>query len=311
MIDYNKLQTRVASGRFTFPVVALVCLLLWLFTSSGWQEGVSMLACVLVAYLLTELNTTFTLIRTRTTLHVCCYICLLTLCLFLHPLHTDTFVPLLFLLAIFQIFGGYEAPQASVHAFHCFFFIGLGSFLFPQLVWYAPLFYLGMYSFRSLSLRSLLAGIVGLATPYWFLFGYALYADRLEVYSRPLQEMIAFAPISYGRLEAEQLVFGGIIVLFSVVSSICYLHTAYLDKVRTRLFLLFLVGVEVWSCLLGVLQPQHFNVLMQIQILICSIFMAHLFALNRSRFAGIFFIVTFVILIVWTVYNVWMQLFNF
>lgn len=311
MMDYSKLQARVASGRFTFPVVALVCLLLWLFTSGGWQEGVSMLACVLVAYLLTELNTTFTLIRTRTTLHVSCYISLLTLCLFLHPLHTDTFVPLLFLLAIFQLFGGYEAPQAPVHAFHCFFFIGLGSFLFPQLVCFVPLFYIGMNTFRSLSFRSFFAGIIGLTTPYWFLFGYALYADRMETFCRPLQELIAFAPIRYGILDAEQLVFGGIIVLLSAVSSIHYLNTSYLDKVRTRLFLLFLVGVEVWNCLLGVLQPQHFNVLMQIQILICSILTAHLFALSRSRFTGIFFMVTFVILIVWSVYNVWMQLFNF
>lgn len=310
-MDYNKLQTRVASGKFTFPVVAFVCLLLWIFTSGGWQEGVSMLACALVAYLLTELNTTFTLIRTRTTLHVSSYIFLLTLCLFLHPLHTDTFVPLLFLLAIFQLFGSYEAPQAPVHIFHCFLFIGLGSLLFPKLVCFVPLFLVGMGSFRSLSPRSFFAGIIGLSTPYWFLFGYALYTDRMEAFCRPLQEMIAFAPIRYGILDAEQLVFGGIIVLFSAVSSICYLHTSYLDKVRTRLFLLFLVSVEVWNCLLGVLQPQHFNVLMQIQILIGSIFMAHLFALSRTRFAGIFFMVTFVVLIVWTVYNVWMQLFNF
>lgn len=270
-----------------------------------------MLVCTLVAYLLTELNTTFTLIRTRTTLHISLYICLFTLCLFLHPFRAETFVPLLFLLAIFQLYGGYETPQAPMHAFHCLFFIGLGSLLFPRLAWFVPLFYVGMNSFRSLSLRSFFAGIIGLATPYWFLFGYALYADRMDLFLRPLQEAVSFTPICYGELETEQLVFGGIIVFLSAVSSIYYFNTAYQDKVRTRLFLLFLVGVEVWNCLLGALQPRHFDVWLQIQILVCSIFMAHLFALNRSRFAGIFFMVTFVILIVWTVYNVWMQLFNF
>lgn len=310
MANYNKFQTDVASGRLTLPVIILVCLLLWALTSTCWQEFISLLACAITAYLLIEINTTFTLIRTRTTLHVCFYVFLTTACTFLHPLQPITFVPLFFLMALFQLFGSYESPQAAGNIFHSFFFIGLGSLLFPQLLYFIPLFYLGMISFRSLSPKSFFAGIIGLTVPYWFFFGYTFYSDKMILLYRPLQEMIRFQPISYHNLGLEQLVSGGVITLISLVSSIHYFNISYLDKVRTRIFLSFLIAVEAWIYLLGILQPQHFNVLLQIQIIASSILTGHLFTLTRNRFTGIFFIVTFVILIALTIFNLWMQFFN-
>lgn len=310
MTNYNKFQTDIASGRFTLPGVILLCLLLWLVTSTQWQEAISLLACAATAYLLIEINTTFTLIRTRTTLHVCFYVFLTTVCIFLHPLQQNTFAPLFFLIALFQLFHSYESPQAAGNIFHSFFFIGLGSLLLPQLLYFIPLFYLGMISFRSLSLKSFFAGIMGLTVPYWFFFGYTFYCDKMTLLYRPLQEVIRFQPISYHNLGLEQLVSGGAVTLISLICSIHYFNISYLDKVRTRIFLSFLVAVEAWIYLLGILQPQHFNVLLQIQIIAGSILAGHLFTLTRNRFTGIFFIVTFVILIALTIFNLWMQFFN-
>lgn len=310
MANYNKFQKDVAAGRFTLPAVILVCLLLWIATATEWQEAISLLTCALTAYLLIEINTAFTLIRTRTTLHVCFYIFLTTACLFLHPLQQATFVPLCFLIALSQLFRSYESAQAAGSIFHAFFFIGVGSLLFPQLLYFVPLFYLGMISFRSLSAKSFFAGIIGLTVPYWFFFGYTFYYDKLELFYRPLLQIIRFQPISYHNLGLEQLVSCGVITLISLVSSVHYFNVSYLDKVRTRIFLFFLISLEVWTYLLGVLQPQHFNVLLQIQVITGSILAGHLFTLTRNRFTGIFFIITFVILIALTIYNLWMQFFN-
>ena len=84
MAGYDKFQTDMAKGRFTFPVAILICLLLRIITGNEWQDVINLLVCALTAYLLIEINTAFTLIRTRSTLHVSFYIFLSTTCLFLH-----------------------------------------------------------------------------------------------------------------------------------------------------------------------------------------------------------------------------------
>lgn len=98
--------------------------------------------------------------------------------------------------------------------------------------------------------------------------------------------------------------------MISLTCSVHYFIVSYLDKTRTRLFLSFLIAVEAWIYALGLLQPQHFNVLLQLQIIMMSILTGHLFTLTRNRFSGIFFIITFVTLITLAIYNLWMQFFN-
>ena len=300
----------MAKGRFTFPVAILICLLLRIITGNEWQDVINLLVCALTAYLLIEINTAFTLIRTRSTLHVSFYVFLSTACLFLHSFQYAVFAPLTFLIAISQLFSSYESPYPAGSIFHAFFFIGLGSLLFPQLLYFVPLFYLGMISFRSLSLKSFFAGLTGLCVPYWLFFGYAFYYDKMNLFYHPLQELIHFQPISYGILGMDRIISCGIITLISLVSSVHYFHVSYLDKVRTRIFLFFLIAVEAWIYLLGILQPQHFDILLQMQVIVGSILTGHLFTLTHNRFTGIFFITTFVLLIVQTIYNLWMQFFN-
>lgn len=110
MAGYDKFQIDMAKGRFTFPAAILICLLLRIITGNEWQDAINLLVCALTAYLLIEVNTTFTLIRTRSTLHVSFYVFLSTACLFLHSFQYAVFVPLAFLIAISQLFSSYESP---------------------------------------------------------------------------------------------------------------------------------------------------------------------------------------------------------
>lgn len=310
MAGYDKFQTDMAKGRFTFPVAILLCLFLRIITGNEWQDVINLSVCALTAYLLIEVNTAFTLIRTRSTLHVSFYVFLSTACLFLHSFRYTVFVPPAFLIAIYQLFDSYESPHPEGSIFHAFFFIGLGSLLFPQLLYFVPLFYSGMIGFRSLSLKSFFAGLIGLSVPYWLFFGYTFCYDKMNLFYHPLQELVHFQPIRYGTLGADRILSGGIITLISLVGSVHYFHVSYLDKVRTRIFLSFLITVEVWIYSIGILQPQHFDILLQMQLIVGSVLTGHLFTLTHNRFTGIFFIITFVLLLVLTIYNLWMQFFN-
>ena len=69
-----------------------------------------------------EINTAFTLIRTRTMLHVSLFGFIISACMFLHPFHISNLVPPAFIIALFQLFRSYESGQASGNIFHSFFF---------------------------------------------------------------------------------------------------------------------------------------------------------------------------------------------
>jgi hypothetical protein len=103
----------------------------------------------------------------------------------------------------------------------------------------------------------------------------------------------------------------GIIALLLVIGSIHYWQVAYMDKTRIRIYHFFLSFVGLFALLFCVLQPLFLHELMQIQLICASFLMGHLFTLTRNRFSGILFIVTFVVLILLSLYNLWMQFFSF
>lgn len=113
----------MAKGRFTFPVAILICLLLRIITGNEWQDVINLLVCALTAYLLIEINTAFTLIRTRSTLHVSFYVFLvhylpvsafLPVCRFCATHFSDRYFPIIQQLRI-SLSGGKYIPRFLFH----------------------------------------------------------------------------------------------------------------------------------------------------------------------------------------------------
>ena len=152
----NRLQLDIPTGRFTLPVVILVCLVLWGMGFSEWSDLGTWGITAFCGYLMIEMNTTFTLIRTRTTLPACIYWYLMSVFFFLHPFEWSNLAPLAFLLSIYNLFVGYESNKAPIHVFHSFLFIGLGSLAFPKLIYFTPLLIISTITFRAMNAKSFL-----------------------------------------------------------------------------------------------------------------------------------------------------------
>ncbi len=309
-MNINRFQIQVATGRFTLPVVILICLLLYGISFQEWNNLASIGIITIVGYLLIEINTAFTLIRTRTTLPVCIYWFLASSLFFLHPFEWKNLIPLTLVLSIFNLFKSYESNRASTSIFHTFFFISLGSLMFPPMIYFVPIFFFSMIPFRALDTKSFWAHLIGLLTPYWFLFGYAFYFDRIALFTAPFKKMIQFSPISFSHISLFEGISWGIITFTLVISCIHYWHVSYMDKTRIRQYFYFLSIIGLWITALSVLQPSFFHTWIQIQLIPTAFLMAHLFTLTRNRFSGIFFIVTFVAYISLMLLNLWMLFFN-
>ena len=310
-MNLNRFQIQVATGRLTLPVVILICLLLWGITLQEWKDCIYLAITAIIGYLMIEINTAFTLIRTRTTMPVCIFWMLATSLFFLHPFEWKNLVPLAFLLSVYQLFRSYESSSPAIPIYHAFFFISLGSLVFPPFIYFSPILWGSMIPFRSLSGKSLLASLLGIITPYWFLFGYCFYFDQIPLFLAPLQEMILFYPIDYGYLTISEIASWGTITLLLIISGFHYWQMSYMDKTRTRIYHSFLVIVGLYVTLWSILQPNYMRELMVIELICASFLSGHLFTLTRNRFSGILFIVTFITIILLTIFNLWMLFFNF
>ena len=310
MRDIIHIQIHVATGRFTLPVTAILCLALWAVAASGWNHWLSLCICAAVGYLMIEANTAFTLIPVRTALPVCiCCFLWASLC-FLHAASWEDLVPLAFVTAVYQLFRSYESGTSATWVYNAFLALGLGSLALPQMVWYVPLMLLSMIPFRAMNAKSFWAALLGLFTPYWFILGYAMCYNRMDLPLEQLQETVHFSPVDFSPLPIVVLVSWAVITLLQLTFSIHYLQNSYIDKTRTRICHTFLVYAGGLTALFALLQPVHLTSLLPIQI-ICTAFLGgHLFSLTRNRFSGILFIVTFASIIVLTVYNLWMHFFN-
>ena len=168
-----------------------------------------------------------------------------------------------------------------------------------------------MIPFRSMSAKAFMAALLGLFIPYWFLLGYALWFDQMSLFYAPLVKMIQFHPIEYGHLMLNEILSWSVIALLLLIGSVHYWQVAYMDKIRARICHSFLSVVGLFTLLFSILQPSFLYEWMQVQLICTSFLMGHLFTLTRNRFSGILFMVTFVVLILLSLYNLWMQFFSF
>lgn len=311
MLARNRFQYNLVTGRGTLPVTIIICLIMYGIT---YQEKTDLLSLAIhgaIVYCLIELNTTFSLIRTRTTLHAAIFLFFLSGLPFLHTYSHEQWVPLLFTISFSYLFRSYESIYASVPVFHSFLCLGISSFLLPQVVYFIPLVYFYMIGLRALTLRTFLASLIGFLVPYWITLAYHLYVGNVEETWIPFETLASFPPIDYFQLSLPQLISGGIVTLFIVICSIeCILHS-YQDKVQTRIMLRILMITEMGTFACMLLLPSHFNTYFLMTLIVGSIMGGHLLALTFNRFTRIFLWTS---LGIWTcvcIMNLWMHLFKF
>ena len=308
----DRFQYDIATGRGTLPVVSIITVAVWLISLSGnWlSAAVSLLCCGLSAYLLIEMDTYFALMRTRTTLPSCLFLAFYAVAPFLHSGFTQSVVTPLLVLTLFSLLRSYENYDASPTVFHAFLFMGLAGLVVPCVVWISPFLFIGMVYLRSLSLKTFLAGIIGLVLPYWFLFCYGVYIGDIGWSFPYLSDIFRFHPFTdYTLLSVCQIISLSFLLLLFVVYSVFYMQSAYKDKVQTRIMLQVIFWIGVWTFVLILLQPRYLNALFLTAAVSTAVLGGHVFALSFSRAVRITFYSTLVLLALLLVFNQWIQLF--
>lgn len=331
MIPRKRIQQKITTGKFVLPVVILLSTFIWLgvcfikpiavFSQSSspvWQllepfflgKTVSLLinfflyACI--GYLLIELNNAFTIIRLRASIQTSLFFIVVCACPELYSLQMGSVSALCMVASTYFLFQSYQHARPSGVIFYSWMFLGLGSLMFPQLLFLIPLYLIGAYNFQSLNAKSFFAGLIGLMAPFWFLLGYAFSFNQMGMFYHPFKELGTFMPVNILVLKGWQIVTLSYISLAFIVAVTHSIINGWQDKIRTRAYINFFSLMGVCLIALIILQPQHFIKIFPL-LLVCYSFLAgHFFALTRSRGSNIFFIFSVIGLIALLTYNLWM-----
>jgi hypothetical protein len=303
--DFTHIQTEVTTGGLTLPVALVVWLLLGLGALEGWDIAYRLAAGVATGYLLIELNTAYSLIRQRTTLHISTFL-MLSAASFSLPLSVwEAWMAPLFLLSIHQLFATYESPRPQFGAFNACFCLGLGSFVFPPLAWLLPIWMIGFYQMRALTVRSFLAALIGFIAPWWCYYGLAYSFSENAFTLDRLLPLLTFHPIDYSGVAMGHWLLWGTLAAASLVSDIHYALVSYMDKVRTRLHLSYLVFLQIILYVLALVQPTAESVVCTLQIPLSALLLSHLFMLTRTRLISYYFIILFILILLLPVLVLW------
>lgn len=330
----KKLQNQVTAGRFTLPVVILICTLCWVSTyflfpdlmtaptqenlSSFWQSArdfllpgwaeriVSFLVYAVIGYFLIELNNQFGIIRMRASMQTAIYFLLVTACPEMHLLYAGDIAALAFLISIYFLFKSYQQSRAAGYLFYSFLFIGARSILFPQLTVLSVLWLFEAYRFQALTPRSFCGALLGWILPYWMLFGHAFFYNEMELFYRPFIELTTFGDVfNLQILQTWELAVLGYLLVLFIVSAVHCIAAGFEDKIRTRAYLQFLIDLTIFLFLLIAIQPNYCSDLLPLLMISCSILIGHFFVLTNSKSSNVFFIVSLVSLILLFAFNIW------
>lgn len=330
----RRLQSRVTAGRGTLPTVIFICTLCWVLTyflfpditaategsgsSSLWQsvgtsllpiwaeQIVSYLLYAVIGYFLIELNNQFGIIRMRASMQTAIYFLLVTVCPAMHPLYAGDIAAVAFLISIYFLFKSYQQSHAAGYLFYSFLFIGAGSLLFPQLTFLSVLWLLEAYRFKSLTLRSFCGALLGWALPYWLLFGHAFFYSEMQLFYQPFTELVTFGKLfDFRALPLWEISILGYLFVQFIVSAAHCIIAGYEDKIRTRAYLQFLIDLTFFLFLLIALQPDYGTDLLPLLMISSSILIGHFFVLTGSKTSNLFFIFSFVSLILLFGFNIW------
>ena len=307
-----KLQNRIGQSIATLPICALLILILWWFPQGRYSQDyvVALVLTTLIAYIITETNNTYMLLRTRSRMIASVWLFASACIGLLHPFQPATLGTFCLAVSYYLLFRTYQHPEPVTDVFHTFVLLSLGGLFFSPIFFFAPFFLWYLIVFmRALTLRTLFASLLGLALPFWFWGGWQLLQgdfspflnwwgtlpSHIHIYF-PLPdngEVTAMSLLSLGLKNGGELLWMLLLTFLSIWTGIAYLSYSYDDKIRTRMMFYVYIFQMVLTLLYTVLLSGDFTYsnFLPVLLLNASPLVAHYFTLRNTWTSFVMFFI--------------------
>ena len=276
----------------------------WLFLPNSLLSNLVGIAFTLLnAFLLAQINNRFTIIRIRTFLPIFIFTLLMGTWNETHLVNGSHLTLTLFLFALFYIFAMFHDTKASENAFMASFLIACSSIIINPLIFLIPIFWLGFMMFKSFSLRTFLASIIGTITP-WILFLSIRYLIHLDEFKIEESFHLNFSNLfEFSSLSLPTIIYIAslaIILLIGLQGMYSSFHSEAIQS-RTKLNFILLLFVSLNG--LCLVFYHQYALFLPFIALLYSLLISHQFSLKQSNFYGIVFIIFCVLNIVFIIFN--------
>ena len=311
----SQLQKIVAESRLTFPVTVLYGLLLCLIGGVIQHQWWIQLACyILATYLMILLNNFHALIRIYSRAITSAFIILSGVACFIFPSLEGCIVTVGLVASLLTLFTTYQNREAAGWIYYTFLILGVASVANIHFLVFIPIYWIMMIFINSLSLRTFIASLFGLLTPYWIWIAVVLffYKDNLTPFTnlfQPLTEVTFFN--AYGNIPLSHYLTYAFLVILAFTGIIHFLRKSYNDKIRTRQFYYSIIFFNIVVLVLLALFPQYYDLLFRPAIILTSPLIGHFIALTRTKITNIAFYLILITALLLTGFNLWTSSFIF
>ncbi len=242
------------------------------------------------AFLVAQINNRYTIIKTRTFLPIFIFLLLLSSWNETHIINGSHICLTLFILSLFYILNTYRDRKSSEMAFMSSFLIGVASLIINPLIFLIPVFWFGLIILQSFSLRTFLATLFGLITP-WILYFTGLYFLHQEI--EFTQILTANFNLNIGDLSLSlpRIIYTGCVALILIISLFGMFSITNSDAIRTRNNLNFFILLIVSISILSVIFRNQLVLFLPLLAFLYSMLVSYAFTLKTNNFYGILFIV--------------------
>ena len=258
---------------------------------------------IIQGFLLVRLNTRFIFINNRTYLPALLFVILTASVIEVQRLNPVIFSGFFLLLALERLFESFRRDRLANEIFSASFFIAIGSLFYPFVIFLLLVIWIGIAILRPFNWREWFFTILGLGTPFFFVFSYyyLVYNDASLFLSSFFDQFhVKHEYLSY-RLPLITLL---IYVMFLLLLSSQFIIKSFQGKkiLQRKAFTLFfwlffnILGIYLFI-------PQASVELIYFLALPLSYLLANYFVLMRSLFWGNIFLLVLLGLIVWNQFS--------
>lgn len=255
--------------------------------SSLLSSAISLICTLFSAFLLNSLHISERRIHWLSTF----YLWIAALSLFTHGNVVWAVSGLIFMVLLTMLFECQTAVRVESSILATFAFIGFAALLLPHFLLLLPLGIVYMFMANMMSLKRLLAALLGLATPFWIVNGTVYVypgADvLLSAFNAGLDKLIDF-PVPELRPSRVMLTVLELSVLLP--SAVVFVGSSVPGKPMLRRRLSFVMVVCAWLMLLSWFSGEDFGLYYVWRIPGIAILSSYLLTIKQTRFSNVYFV---------------------
>jgi hypothetical protein len=252
-----------------------------IFINKGTAYFIGMLSVVIIGFTLQKINNDEMFIEERTRLPLIIFLFFYSTNSALLPVSEVIIVLFCIDFFFYEFFKSYQKPEDTLVFYNAGTYLGIASLFMPQVLWFVPLMWTGMYSFRSLSFKSFFSSLLSVMTIYWIALAWCLWSHDFTFLSEIFNSFINVnLPAISSFLQYYKLGF-----LLLVIIIFVYVKLNSIEKsVRLRIMLSFLIRFSVLTIFLIFIYDDKSDLLQAILYLPACILVSYYFATTRHRF---------------------------